>query len=67
VASRLAIVGVKVKIGCHTFRATGISACLSKPATPSKMPTPWQHTKARAPPGSTTALATSMRSSGLTI
>jgi site-specific recombinase XerD len=58
--------GLKGKLGCHVFRATGITP-ISRPAARSKMPRRWPHTKARAPPSSTTAPATrsrSMRSSG---
>jgi len=60
--------GMKVKIGCHTFRATGITAYLEAGGTLENAQRSWRLTKARAPPSSTTARAMksrSMRSSGL--
>ena len=58
--------GMRIRVGCHTFRATGITAYL-EPAGRSRTRKPWPRTKARAPPSSTIAPATksrSMRSSG---
>jgi site-specific recombinase XerD len=64
---RTAEAGFKIKLGCHVFRATGITAYLEAGGT-LETPKPWRLTRARAQPSSTTAPATrshSMRSSGL--
>ena len=58
---RSADLGMRVKIGCHTFRATGITAYLEAGGT-LETPRPWRRTKARAPPNSTIAPATRSRS-----
>jgi hypothetical protein len=63
---RASAIGLRVKIGCHTFRATGITAYLTGGGT-LEGHRPWPRMKARAPPNFTTAPATksrSMKSSG---
>ena len=67
VQRRAAELGMRIRVGCHTFRATGITAYLEAGGTLENAK-PWPRTKARARPSSTTAPATrlpSMRSSGL--
>jgi sRNA-binding protein len=64
---RAAELGMKVKIGCHTFRATGITAYLEAGGTLENAQLMAAH-EARARPSSTTAPATRSpltRSSGL--
>ena len=66
VRRRTAEAGLNGKLGCHVFRATGITAYLDAGGT-LETPKPWPRTKARAPPNSMTAPAMrsrSMRSSG---
>jgi hypothetical protein len=46
---RTADAGFKVKLGCHVFRATSITAYVEAGGT-SKMGRPWPRTKARARP-----------------
>jgi hypothetical protein len=58
---RTAKAGLKGKLGCHVFRATGITP-ISKRAVRSKAHRPWPRMKARAPPSSTTVLAMRLRS-----
>jgi hypothetical protein len=53
--------GLKVRVGNHTFRATGITAYLSVAAR-WKTRRQWRRMKARARPGFTTARATRSRS-----
>src|SRR6202040_1840946 len=48
---RTAEAGFKIKLGCHVFRATGITAYLEAGGT-LKRPRPWPRTIARAPPSS---------------
>jgi integrase/recombinase XerD len=43
---RAAALGMRIKVGCHTFRATGITAYL-EPAERSRTRKPWPCTKAR--------------------
>ena len=52
VRRRTADAGFRVKLGCHVFRATGITAYLEAGGT-SKTPRPWQRTRVRARPSST--------------
>jgi uncharacterized protein (DUF1330 family) len=66
ICRRTAEAGYKVKLGCHTFRATGLPA-YTEAAGLSKTPRRWPRTKARVRLSSMTARATrlpSMRSSG---
>jgi hypothetical protein len=58
---RAAALGMRIKVGCHTFRATGITAYL-EPAERSRTRKPWPCTKARGPPSSMTARAMRSRS-----
>jgi integrase/recombinase XerD len=64
---RAAELGTRVRIGCHTFRATGITAYL-EPAARWRMLKPWPLMKVPAPPSSMIARemrSRSMRWSGL--
>jgi hypothetical protein len=61
VRRRTADAGFKVKLGCHVFRATDITA-YSRPAAPSKTREAMAAHEARARPSSTTAPATKSRS-----
>ena len=45
--------GFKIKLGCHVFRATGITAYLGAGGTLENAQV-WRRTKVRAPPNSTT-------------
>ena len=66
VQRRAAGLGARVRIGCHTFRATGITAYLEAGGTLENAQA-MAATKARAPPNFMIAPATrsrSMRSSG---
>jgi integrase len=58
---RAAELGTRARIGCHTFRATGITACLELAAC-WRTRKPWPRMKARARRSSTTAPATRLRS-----
>jgi hypothetical protein len=64
---RAAELGLRVKIGCHTFRATGITAYLEAGGTLENAQAMAAH-ESPPPPSSTTApvmKSRSMRSSGL--
>ena len=50
---RAVAAGIAEAIGCHTFRATGITAYLANAAR-SSTPRKWRRTKARGPPSCTT-------------
>jgi hypothetical protein len=52
VRRRSAEAGFKTKLGCHVFRATGITAYLEAGGALEK-PRPWRRTKARTRPSST--------------
>lgn len=59
--------GVRTRISCHTFRATGITAYL-KNGGRSRWPNEWRATPTQRPPGSTTGAPMrflSMKSNGL--
>ena len=58
---RTAEAGFKIKLGCHVFRATGITAYLEKGGTLENAQL-WPHTKARARPSSMIAPAMRLRS-----
>ena len=58
---RAADLGTRVRIGCHTFRATGITR-ISKPAARWKTRRRWPRTKARARPSSMIGPAMRLRS-----
>ena len=61
---RAADLGARVRIGCHTFRATGITAYLEAGGT-WRTRKPWPRTKARAPRSSMIAPATRLHSTRL--
>ena len=66
VQRRSAHFGIRIKIGCHVFRATGVAAYLEA-GTILEDAQAWPHTKARAPRSYMTALVMrlcSMRSNG---
>jgi integrase len=52
---RAAAAGIAAPIGCHTFRATGITAYLSCACSSAPPLAKWLHTKARARPSCTIA------------
>ena len=58
---RATALGMKARVGRHTFRATGITAYLNGGGT-LRTRRPWPLMRTRAPPSSTTALATRSRS-----
>jgi integrase len=51
---RAAAAGIAAEIGCHTFRATGITAYLSNGGALASTRRKWRRTSHRAPPSSTT-------------
>jgi hypothetical protein len=55
---RAADLGMRIKVGCHTFRATGITVYLEAGGTLENAIKQWPRTKAREPPSSTIAPAT---------
>ena len=57
---RAAELDTRAKIGCHTFRATGITAYLEAGGTLENAQA-WPRMKARAPPSSMTMPATRSR------
>jgi hypothetical protein len=50
---RAADAGVRIKIGCHTFRATGITAYLEAGGQAPRTPRSWRRTRAPARPSFT--------------
>jgi integrase len=62
---RAAAVGIAAEIGCHTFRATGITAYLAIFWARSSTPRRWRRTRALARPSSTIARRSgSLKTSG---
>ena len=67
IVRRALAAGIITKLGCHTFRATGITVYLLNGGC-SNTRSRWRRTRARAPPSSTTGATTrslSTKSSGL--